>query len=141
VIDSAAPECDNAIGDLAAGDSVTYTCTVANVQDSFTNIGTVSGESSSGTIVTNEDPSTTATDYCTGDPSVEITSYDCFIFTKKGKRIDKTESCIVNIDDDTITIIDTGGVGDHIVWIVRSMDDCGNVSESTCGIMVVKPRR
>jgi hypothetical protein len=83
----------------------------------------------------------TATDSCAGDPSVEITSYDCFTFTKKGKRIDKTESCIVNLDDDTITIMDTGGVGDHIIWTVRSTDDAGNVSEYTCGIITVKPSK
>jgi len=81
----------------------------------------------------------TATDDCTGDPNSIITSYDCFMFTKKGNRIDKTESCIVEIDGDTVTIMDTGGVGDHIIWTVVSTDDSGNQSEYTCGQIVVKP--
>jgi hypothetical protein len=83
----------------------------------------------------------TATDDCTGDPNSIITSYDCFKFTKKGKRIDKTESCIVEIDGETVTIIDTGGVGDHIIWTVVSTDDSGNQSETTCGLIVVKPMK
>jgi hypothetical protein len=81
----------------------------------------------------------TASDICTGDPSVEIIDYDCFTFTKKGKRIDKTQSCIVEISGDTITISDSGGVDDNIAWTVRATDDSGNVSESTCSIVIVNP--
>jgi hypothetical protein len=81
----------------------------------------------------------TATDICTGDPFVEIIGYDCFKFTKKGKRIDKTESCIVDVDGDTITIVDSGGVDDNITWTVRAVDNSGNVTESVCSIMVVNP--
>lgn len=83
----------------------------------------------------------TATDNCAGDPSVEIIGYDCFKFTKKGKRIDKTESCIVGVNGDTVTIVDSGGVNDNITWTVRSNDNCGNVSESTCSVLVVLPER
>ncbi|MHA2065503.1 MAG: FG-GAP-like repeat-containing protein, partial [Candidatus Thorarchaeota archaeon] len=57
VSDVVIPACENLIGDLAVGDSFTYTCTAINVQESFTNIATVDGESSSGTPVTDEDPS------------------------------------------------------------------------------------
>ena len=46
----------------------------------------------------------TATDICAGDLVPEITEFDCFKFTKKGKRIDKTESCVVAIDGDTIAV-------------------------------------
>jgi hypothetical protein len=81
----------------------------------------------------------TATDFCTDDPFVEIIGYDCFKFTKKGKRIDKTESCVVEIDGDTITIVDSGGVDDNITWTVRAVDNSGNVTESTCSTLVVKP--
>jgi hypothetical protein len=79
----------------------------------------------------------TATDNC-GVTSVVIIDYDCFKFTKKGKRIDKTESCQVQVDGDTITILDSGGVDDHIEWTVRVTDVNGNVEEVTCGVYVVK---
>lgn len=80
----------------------------------------------------------TATDNCAGDQSVEIIGYDCFQFTKKGKRIDKTESCVVEVNGGTVTIVDSGGVDDNITWTVRSNDNCGNVAESTCSVMVMK---
>jgi hypothetical protein len=80
----------------------------------------------------------TAMDNCDSDPSVQITAYDCFQFTKKGKRIDKTESCIVEFADDTVTIVDSGGVADTITWTVSSADGCGNVSEAECSVDVVK---
>jgi hypothetical protein len=81
----------------------------------------------------------TSTDNCDGEPSVEITGYDCFKFTKKGKRIDKTESCVVEIHGDSVTIVDSGGDDDNIVWTVRASDNCGNVSASTCSVEVVNP--
>ncbi len=68
----------------------------------------------------------------------EIIDFDCFKFTKKGKQIDKTESCQVQVNGDTITIIDSGGVDDHIEWTVRSIDVNGNVEDITCGVDVVK---
>jgi hypothetical protein len=80
----------------------------------------------------------TAIDNCAGDPSVEIIGYDCFKFTKKGKRIDKTESCIVEVSGDTVTIVDSGGVGDNLTWTVRANDNCGNESEIECEVEVVK---
>jgi hypothetical protein len=83
-----------------------------------------------------------ATDNCDDGPVIsEIISYNCFEFTNKGKSIDKTESCIVEVDGDTITVVDSGGVGDNITWSIRANDSCGNVSESTCSIMVVNPRQ
>ena len=81
----------------------------------------------------------TATDNCDDDPSVEITGFDCFIFTKKGKKIDKEESCIVEVAGDTITILDNGGVGTNITWIVRATDSCGNVAEKECKVEVINP--
>jgi hypothetical protein len=83
----------------------------------------------------------TATDNCDDNPSVEITGYDCYMFTKKGKRIDKTESCVVSIDGDTITIHDSGGVDDIITWDVSSSDCSGNSSSSTCTVNVVNPAK
>lgn len=84
----------------------------------------------------------TAIDNCDDAPTVEIIDFDCFKFTKKGKRIDKTESCDVQVVGDTITILNSGGVGDHIVWTVIATDACGNVSdESTCEVVVVNPAK
>jgi hypothetical protein len=80
----------------------------------------------------------TATDNCDDDPSVAITGFDCFKFTKKGKKIDKTQSCVIEVVGDTITILDTGGVGDHITWTTRATDSCGNVHEDGCEVEVVK---
>ena len=80
----------------------------------------------------------TAIDNCDSDPFVEITGYDCFFFTKKGKRIDKTESCVVDVVGDTITILDSGGVGTRITWTVLSVDECGNSSQPDCMVEVIK---
>jgi hypothetical protein len=81
----------------------------------------------------------TATDNCDDQVSAEIIEFDCFKYTKKGKRIDKTESCVVEIANDTITIADTGGVGAHITWTARSSDDCGNIGRTVCEVEIVNP--
>ncbi len=82
---------------------------------------------------------TTAVDQCQGPITPVITGFDCFQFTKKGKRIDKTESCQVAVNGDSITILDSGGVGDTISWIVEASDGNGNVGSTTCDVEVVNP--
>jgi len=82
--------------------------------------------------------SATAVDGCPDDLEVEVIGYDCYFFSKKGKRIDRTESCIVLLDGDTVTILDSGGVGDNITWTVHATDSCGNVSELTCSVLIEK---
>jgi len=81
----------------------------------------------------------TADDDCDDTPDMAITEYDCFAFTKKGRRIDKTESCIVTIEGDTITILDSGGVGTHISWVGFAVDRCGNATQDTFETVVVNP--
>jgi hypothetical protein len=82
-----------------------------------------------------------ATDNCdVVDPSAGITGFDCFDFTKKEKRIDKKESCIVQVSGNTITIIDGGGIGDNITWTVSSTDGCGNVAVQECMLEVFHPK-
>lgn len=86
----------------------------------------------------------TASDICdNGLAQPTITAFDCFTFTKKGKRIDKTqgskEACVVMFAGDTVTISDTGGVGDHITWTVESTDISGNTSQTTCEVLVINP--
>jgi hypothetical protein len=79
----------------------------------------------------------TAEDNCS--VTVEIAEFDCFKFTKKGKRVDKTGSCVVSVNGDTITIEDSGGVGDHITWAVVATDSSGNTTTQTYEIQVVNP--
>jgi hypothetical protein len=80
----------------------------------------------------------TAADAC-GGASAEVVAYDCFLFTKKGKRIDKTGSCEVTFAGDTITITDSGGVGDTITWLVAADDGSGNEITMQCEVEVVNP--
>ncbi len=56
VTDALAPDCDRVVGDLAVGASVTYTCEVTNVVDSFTNVADVVGTPLVGGQVTDSDP-------------------------------------------------------------------------------------
>ncbi len=81
----------------------------------------------------------TATDNCDDNPLVEYLGYDCYFYTKKGKRIDKTKSCVVEIEGDTISILDSGGVGTYINWTVLVTDDCGNETEMECEVEVINP--
>lgn len=80
----------------------------------------------------------TATDACAA-ATVEVTDYDCFKFTSKGKRIDKRDSCVVRFSGATFTVLDSGGVGDTIQWTVSADDGNGNTSETTCTMTVLKP--
>jgi hypothetical protein len=80
----------------------------------------------------------TATDVCDASVAASVTSYDCFNFTKKGRRVSKLESCIVSFVGDTLTIHDVGGYGDHVTWTVEAADDSGNVGMATCEVVVAK---
>ncbi|NIR30257.1 MAG: RTX toxin [Gammaproteobacteria bacterium] len=82
-----------------------------------------------------------AADNCAAETGVStvITAFDCFKFTKKGKRIDKTESCQISFSGDTITILDSGGVDDHITWTVEAEDGSGNQASEECEVLVVNP--
>jgi hypothetical protein len=71
--------------------------------------------------------------------SVEITDYDCYKYTQKGKLVDKTDGCVVEFADDTITILDSAGVGTIITWTIIATDSSGNTSEEICEIPVVIP--
>jgi hypothetical protein len=81
----------------------------------------------------------TAVDQCAGPLTPVITAYDCFAFTNKGRRIDKTSSCQVAISGDTVTILDSGGVGDRIEWTVEADDGNGNIQTETCSLEVINP--
>lgn len=80
----------------------------------------------------------TATDNC-GSPTVEILAFDCFAFTPNGRRIDKTESCIVSLSGNMVTIDDSGGIGDTVSWTIEATDAAGNTRQDTCEVEVVRP--
>ena len=80
----------------------------------------------------------TATDVCDDAVAAQVTSYDCFNYTKQGRRVSKLESCIVSFEGNTLTVHDVGGYGDHITWTVEAPDDSGNVGMTTCEVVVAK---
>ncbi len=80
----------------------------------------------------------TATDNC-GAVAVEITGFDCSFINPSGKEVDKTDSCVVGLNGDTVTIVDSGGVGDPISWSVTATDDNGNTATITCAVVVENP--
>lgn len=81
----------------------------------------------------------TAEDVCTGPLTPAIVDYECYKVTKKGKVINKEQSCVVSIAGDTLTILDTGGVDARIVWTAQATDGNGNPSSATCEVNVVMP--
>lgn len=82
----------------------------------------------------------TATDNC-GVVSVEVVEPDCHTFNGAGKRVDKTGSCVVEIEGDTLTVLDSGGVGDILTWRAVATDIAGNVLVRNCRTEVVNPGR
>jgi uncharacterized repeat protein (TIGR01451 family) len=79
-----------------------------------------------------------AADLCDDAVQVEVVDFDCFAIKRKDRRVDKTESCIVEIDGTDVTILDSGGVGDRIVWSVLATDHAGNTATAQCEVVVVR---
>jgi hypothetical protein len=74
-----------------------------------------------------------------GAVTTTVTSYDCYKFTKKGKRVDKKDSCVVTLSGATATIGDSGGVGTFIEWTATTTDGSGNSSSALCKMEVANP--
>ena len=70
----------------------------------------------------------TATDVCSGVSQVKITGFTCT----------KPASCKVTFAGDTITILDSGGIGDTISWTVSAQDGTGKAGQKTCQVNVIK---
>ncbi|MCI5117223.1 MAG: hypothetical protein D3913_04550 [Candidatus Electrothrix sp. LOE1_4_5] len=79
----------------------------------------------------------TAEDNCSVE--VAITDYDCYKIKKNGSRMSKMESCVVELSGDTITIVDSGGVGDNIVWTMVATDQSGNTTTAEGHVLVGNP--
>ncbi|MCI5137470.1 MAG: hypothetical protein D3922_03435 [Candidatus Electrothrix sp. AR1] len=79
----------------------------------------------------------TATENCSA--AVEITDYSCYGFTGSGKQHSKMQSCVVSVSGDTITITDSGGVGDNIVWTIVATDQSGNTTSTEGHVVVENP--
>lgn len=77
----------------------------------------------------------TADDTCDPSPSVRIISFDCYRM-QDSRRIDKKASCAISIDGATITILNGGGIGTRIQWIVSASDDSDNVQHKACEVEV-----
>ncbi len=75
VTDAQAPGCDRVIGDLAAGDSTSYTCSRSGVTAGFTNVAVVTGEDEDGTVVTDNDDAVVVIEMVpTGSDSADLTA-------------------------------------------------------------------
>lgn len=77
----------------------------------------------------------TGSDNCS--TTVTIDSYDCFRVNGNGTVQSQLESCEVIIDGDTITVVESGGVGTQITWTATATDGAGNSTSTECGIEVV----
>ncbi len=72
VSDPLSPDCDMMIGNLAIDESFTYTCSIDNVTESFTNIATVTGTpEDGGEDVNDDDPSDVEVEE-PSNPAIEI---------------------------------------------------------------------
>jgi sugar lactone lactonase YvrE len=78
-----------------------------------------------------------ADDNCSG-ADIQITEYQCWFRNRAGRFVKR--DCVVTIADDTITIEDSGGVGDNIDWLVTAVDDSGNEASRWCQLDVRRPR-
>jgi hypothetical protein len=80
----------------------------------------------------------TTSDTCS-IPVTQVVSHDCYRFNPRGRRIDTNDSCVVELNTDGITVIETSGVDSFIDWTIESTDSEGNTAESTCTVNVIHP--
>ena len=110
--------------------------------------GSSSKSGSSGAPIPSPDPisfTATGSDAC-GGVTVEITGFDCRkpartvgAKSKSKSSRSKLESCVVETAGDTISILNSGGVGTIISWTVKATDGSGNMSIEECSVEVVRP--
>lgn len=156
-IDAQATDCNGPVlmGQTPAGSqwnvgSTTATTTASdaafNVSSCETTINVTDNEpptincNAQATIIPPDAPiSFTATTADNCGATAQVTAFDCWKINGSGKRVDKTGSCVVSMSGDTVTITDSGGVGDNIDWWVTSTDVNGNVTTAKCSLTVLNP--
>lgn len=79
-----------------------------------------------------------ATDTCSGPLIPTLSNPSCYFFTKSGKRVFR-DQCEVTLNGPTISISNSGGVGDLISWDAAVTDSSGNAASTTCTVQVVRP--
>jgi hypothetical protein len=79
-----------------------------------------------------------ASDACDGALEAPVVlDYECFAFNKAGKQV--ARRCDVGVSGATLTLYDSGGIGDHVRWRVASADAHANGTVVTCETEVVRP--
>ena len=73
-----------------------------------------------------------------GDVTLEL-SYDCHKVNKNGKIISKMASCVVEIEGNLVTVVDSGGVDDIITISAKATDECGNDTSDVFIVNVLRP--
>ena len=140
-------------GSVFALGTTPYSATVADAS------GNIAGCSSTVTVVDNTPPDidcntdgihvrpgvsssfrATATDACSV-ASLEVTSYDCWQVSKNGKKVDKTNDCVVSFSGADLNIEYPSGVGTIIGWQVEATDGSGNVQTASCEVETQNPSR
>ncbi|MBI5542284.1 MAG: hypothetical protein HY901_00220 [Deltaproteobacteria bacterium] len=79
----------------------------------------------------------TASDVCAGTLTPTLANPTCYYLNKAGKRVIRDE-CAVTIAGATVTISNSGGVGDFISWTASASDGNGNSDAETCTVRVVR---
>lgn len=78
-----------------------------------------------------------ASDVCDTSVAAEVTSVECFKVSPSGKRVPKDKACGASFAGATLSLKKSGGVGDHIRWTVRAVDQAGNITTQICDVLVV----
>lgn len=80
-----------------------------------------------------------ATDVC-GETFLLPLKVTSHMINPSGKIVDKSKSSVIEITGGTVTIVDSGGVGNIITLYASAIDECGNLStEEVLVIQVNKP--
>ena len=119
VSDALAPACDNTVGALAAGQTVSYTCSLAGVTADFTNTASVTGDDPAGGSVSDSDTA----DVDVVAPSISVNK------TPDSQLVLSGDSA-----DFTITVENTGDVA---LTAVTVTDALAPACDSTIGALAV----
>lgn len=66
-------------------------------------------------------------------------SVRCYAINGAGKEIDKSGSCVIQINGNQVTIVDSGWVGTIIEITATGVDDCGNTTTTKFVVKVLRP--